>query len=145
MAGRGANDRRGRFSASGNETVRLVIDYVKQETLDPLKGLGRFVAAGIAGSVALAAGVVVLSVGLLRLLQTETGSAFTGNLSWLPYVICAVVLVAVGASAAVAIGRGPARRMTEAGRTDRSRNQAPAPTPAEHDSPATPAAEEEGR
>ena len=135
MAGRGANDRRGRFSASGNETVRLVVDYVKQETLDPLKGLGRFVVAGIAGSVALAAGLVVLSVGFLRLLQTETGSAFTGNLSWLPYVICAVVLIAVGAVAAVAIGRGPAKPMPEPGRPDPTHGAATAP----------PAAEEEGR
>ena len=143
MAGREANDQRGRFSASGNETVRLVVDYVKQETLDPLKGLGRFVVAGIVGSVALAAGLVVLSVGFLRLLQTETGSTFTGHLSWLPYVICAVALVAVGVAAAVAIGRGPARRMIEPGRPDPARNAAPAPQPVTP--PAPQPAEEEGR
>ena len=136
MAGKGGNDRRGRFSASGNETVHLVIDYVKQETLDPLRGLGRFVAAGIAGSVALAAGLVVLSVGLLRLLQTETGSTFTGNLSWLPYLICAAVLAGVGVLAAVAIGRGPARREIRRGAaagTDRAPAASPARTPVDEE------------
>ena len=71
----------------------MVIAYVKQETIDPIKGLGRYVAFGLAGSVLLGIGLIVLFLGLLRLLQTETGSAFTGNLSFLPYVI---TLIACG-------------------------------------------------
>ena len=51
---------------------------------DPLKGLGRFMVFGVAGSVALAIGLVILSVAFLRLLQGETGSTFTGNWSWAP-------------------------------------------------------------
>ncbi len=90
----------------GTEIVRLVIDYVKQETLDPVKGLGRYVVFGIIGSVALSIGLVILAVGLLRLLQGETGSAFTGNLSWIPYLICTVVVVAVAAVAVLAVSRG---------------------------------------
>ncbi len=88
------------------ETVQLVVDYIKQETLDPVKGLGRYVVFGVVGSVALAIGLVVLAVGLLRLLQSETGSTFTGNLSWIPYVICAVVVVGVAAVAVRAVSRG---------------------------------------
>ena len=44
--------------------------------------------------------------GFLRLLQTETGSTFSGNLSWVPYVICAVLVVLIAFVAVKAISRG---------------------------------------
>ena len=88
------------------EVVKLVVDYIKQETLDPVKGLGRYVVFGVSGSVALSIGLFVLSVGFLRILQTETGSTFTGNLSWIPYVICAVLVVLIAFIAVKAISRG---------------------------------------
>jgi hypothetical protein len=88
------------------ETVNLIVAYVRQETLDPVKGLGRYVLFGVAGSVALSIGLVVLAVGALRLLQTETGSTFTGNLSWIPYVIIAVLVVLVAYVAVRAVSRG---------------------------------------
>jgi hypothetical protein len=90
----------------GQETAKLIVDYIKQETLDPVKGLGRYIVFGVAGSVALSIGLVVLAVGFLRLLQEETGSTFTGNLSWVPYVICAVVVVGIAAIAVKAVSRG---------------------------------------
>jgi uncharacterized protein involved in cysteine biosynthesis len=96
--------------SQGEEFVQLVRDYAQQETLDPLRGLGRFVAFGVVGSVLLAVGIFLLLLGLLRLLQTETGSTFTGNLSWLPYLITAVVALGVLAVAAWRISAGPARR-----------------------------------
>ena len=96
----------------GGETLKLIIDYVNQETLDHLKGLGRFIVFGMAGSVALAIGLVILSVAFLRLLQTETGTAFTGNLSWIPYLICAVAVVAVAAVAVWRVTKGPDRSAT---------------------------------
>ncbi len=99
----------GGLRTTGSETLQLVIDYVKQETLDPLKGLGRFIVFGVAGSVALAIGLVILSVALLRVLQGETGSTFAGNLSWVPYLICAVVVVLVAAIAVRAVSRGQGR------------------------------------
>ena len=88
------------------ETVNLIVAYVKQETLDPVKGLGRYVLFGVAGSVALSIGLVILAVGVLRLLQTETGSTFTGNLSWIPYLIIAVMVVLVAFVAVKAVSRG---------------------------------------
>ncbi len=97
-----------RIREMGGDTFRLILDYAKQETLDPLKGLGRFVAFGVAGSVALAIGLVIAAVGVLRLLQGETGGVFDGNWSWAPYLICAVVVVAVAALAVAAIQRGQA-------------------------------------
>ncbi len=106
---RGTGRGLGGLRSSGNETLQLVIDYVKQETLDPLKGLGRFIVFGVAGSVALAIGLVILSVAFLRFLQTETGSTFQGNWSWVPYLICTVVVVAVAAVAVKAVSRGQGR------------------------------------
>ena len=88
------------------EVVKLVVDYIKQETLDPVKGLGRYVVFGVSGSVALSIGLFVLAVGFLRVLQTETGSTFTGNLSWIPYVICAVLVVLIAYISVRAISRG---------------------------------------
>ncbi len=76
-------------TAAGREFADLVVAYAKQETLGPLRGLGRFVALGVSGSVALSLGLLLLLLALLRALQTETGSTFQGHLSWLPYVITA--------------------------------------------------------
>ena len=102
----------GGLRTSGSEALQLVIDYVKQETLTPLKGLGRFMVFGVAGSVSLAIGLVVLAVAFLRFLQGETGSTFTGNWSWAPYLICTVVVLAVAALAIRAVTRGSGKRST---------------------------------
>jgi hypothetical protein len=105
----GRNDGKRGFNGlrdEAQETVQLIVAYIKQETLDPVKGLGRYVLFGVAGSVALSIGLVVLAVGLLRLLQGETGSTFTGNLSWIPYVICIVVVALVAFVAVKAVSRG---------------------------------------
>jgi hypothetical protein len=86
---------RARATAEGREFVDLVVAYAKQETLGPLRGLGRFLGFGVGGSVALALGIPLLLLALLRALQTETGSTFQGNLSWLPYLITAAAALAV--------------------------------------------------
>lgn len=99
----------GGLRTSGGEALQLVVDYVKQETLEPLKGLGRYVLFGVVGSVALAVGLVILAVGFLRLLQGETGTTFAGNLSWIPYLICAAAVVGVAAAAVWAMVRGQSR------------------------------------
>jgi hypothetical protein len=77
-----------------SELWELTKDYAKQETVDPLKGVGRYLAFGTAGAVLIGFGVVLLMLSGLRALQTQTGSTFTGSWSWLPYVI--VLAVAVG-------------------------------------------------
>lgn len=75
----------------------ILVAYFKQETLLPLRELGRYLAFGVAGSVLLGTGVMLLALGCLRLLQTETGEAFDGNWSWVPYVIVFAVLM-IGAA-----------------------------------------------
>ena len=86
------------------ELWELVVTYAKQETLVPIKGLGRFVAFGLAGSTVLGIGLVLLVLALLRALQTELDTTFDGNWSWAPYLITIVTCVAVAGLAARAIG-----------------------------------------
>lgn len=84
-----------------NELWTLTKDYARQETIDPLKGIGRYLAFGLAGAVLTSIGVILLLLSLLRALQTETGTALTGNWSWVPYLgVLAVgsVLIAVALS-----------------------------------------------
>jgi formate/nitrite transporter FocA (FNT family) len=74
------------------ETVRelreLVVAYAKQETVDPLKGLLRYLGLGIAGSILIGFGYVFVAIGALRLLEGESdGRHFNGNMSWAPYAI----------------------------------------------------------
>ena len=79
------------------DQFELIKNYARQETLDPLKGAGRWLGMGLLGSVLLIIGGVSMTIALLRFLQEETGSNFTGNLSWLPYLITIAVLsVAMG-------------------------------------------------
>jgi Putative Actinobacterial Holin-X, holin superfamily III len=74
-----------------SELWDLTKDYARQETVDPLKGIGRYLAFGLAGAVLTSIGVILLLLALLRALQTETGTALTGNLSWIPYLVVLLV------------------------------------------------------
>jgi hypothetical protein len=81
------------------ELKDLVVAYFRQETLDPLKGLGRYVGFGIGGAFLLGFAVLFFALGALRALQTETGTTFTGNWSWVPYaIVIAGLLVFAGLS-----------------------------------------------
>jgi hypothetical protein len=71
----------------------LVVTYVKQQTLIPLQQLGRYIGFGILGSLLLGFGVLFLAMSGLRALQDETGDTFSGDWSWVPYLIMFVVLL----------------------------------------------------
>jgi hypothetical protein len=94
---------------SGDDALKLTVDYFKQEALDPLKGLGRFLLWGLTGSLAIAVGILLVLVGILRLLQTQTGTALTGDWSWVPYFAVAVLGVGVAVFAGWRITAGPGR------------------------------------
>ena len=95
MARRGTQNKKDKsLPGEAQELWQLVVGYAKQETLDPVKNLGRFLAYGMGGALLGSLGAVLLLLGGLRLLQTETGSAFDGNLTFIPYLL---VLVASGA------------------------------------------------
>ncbi len=114
--GRSTSSAGGGIRQSGTDALQLVIDYLKQETLAPLKGLGRYLLFGIAGSILLCAGLVLLLVAALRVLQEQTGSFFSGTMTWAPYVIVGGAAVVLMALAAWRIVRGPARRRRPAGK-----------------------------
>jgi hypothetical protein len=88
------------------ELKELIIAYFKQETIDPLKGLVRYVAFGLLGAVLMGTGMCFLAVGGLRALQTETGTTFRGNWSWAPYGLTIVALLII-AFAALFKARSP--------------------------------------
>jgi uncharacterized protein involved in cysteine biosynthesis len=81
------------------QTIRelkdLVVAYAKQETIDPIKGLGRFVGFGLAGAILLGTGCFFLAMAVLRVLQTQTGDAFADWRSFLPYLIVVILLLIV--------------------------------------------------
>ena len=70
----------------------LLVAYTKQETIDPLKNLGRYLGFGLAGMALLTLGTFFLAMALLRFLQTMLGGFFDGFWSWVPYVIVLVLL-----------------------------------------------------
>jgi dienelactone hydrolase len=113
--GKAKEDGRKGVTAGGREFVDMVVAYAKQETLGPLRGLGRFVAAGSVASIGFSLGGLLLLLALLRALQTETGSTFDGNLSWVPYLITAAAALLVLALSAWRIVKTPT-----AGTTGRS-------------------------
>lgn len=78
---------------SVGELVDLVTTYVKQETIGPLRGAGRWLAYGAAASFVLGIGLSLVLLGLLRLVQTEWDRSSEGSLSWLAYAVVFVISV----------------------------------------------------
>jgi hypothetical protein len=83
------------------EIKDLVVAYAKQETIDPLKTLGRYLGYGIAGALVIGTGLVFALLALLRGLQqldvfnptpTDGGD---GRFSWAPYGITFAVGVLI--------------------------------------------------
>jgi Putative Actinobacterial Holin-X, holin superfamily III len=90
-------------AAQVGELKDLVVAYAKQETVDPLRTLGRYLGFGVAGSVSIGLGLFLLLLALLRGLQeidvfNEPGEIDGGTFSWAPYWITGAVgtLLAVG-------------------------------------------------
>ena len=74
------------------ELWELLRSYATQETIEPLKKLGIYVAWGAGGSLLMTLGGFFLAMSALRALQTETGDTFVGEFSWVPYFIVAILL-----------------------------------------------------
>jgi hypothetical protein len=59
--------------------------------LEPLQGIGRLLVTGVIAAVAVSVGLLLWLLAILRVLQSETGSSFKGELSFLPYLITLVI------------------------------------------------------
>jgi hypothetical protein len=103
---------RGRsFGTLVDEFVSLTVAYFKQETVDPIKALGRFIALGIAGGLMLAIGGGLLALAAIRCIQAEGGQHLSGSLTFIPY-FGGVVVAGVGAGWAVfRISKSTGRRL----------------------------------
>ena len=101
--------RRNTIQRDLDEIKQLALRYIKEETIQPLKDLGRFIAWGALGSLLVGFGYLFLLFGALRFLQ-EQFKVLDGTLSWIPYLIV-VVLAAIIVSLTVwRIVSGTAKR-----------------------------------
>jgi hypothetical protein len=107
--GDGKNKKDKSLPGEAQELFQLVVGYAKQETLGPVRNLGRFLGFGLAGALLGSLGTVLLLLGGLRLLQTETGDAFDGRLTFIPYLLVLVVSGGIAAGALKARSRGQRR------------------------------------
>lgn len=80
---------------SPGELLQLLRDYAKQETIDPLRSVGRFLGYGLAGAILFAVGSVFAVVAILRVLQEETGARLTGSWNFVPYAAALLLTVIV--------------------------------------------------
>ncbi len=74
------------------EIQQMLVGYAKQETLQPLKQLGRYLGLGIAGSLVMFIGVFFVGLATLRLLQSLDVFAGAAWMSTLPYLATIAVL-----------------------------------------------------
>lgn len=76
-----------------NELITLIKVYLQEQTIMPLKRLGRYLGMGIVGSIFMATGLFLFSLGFLRYLQTL--SPFEGTYSFAPYLLVSVLDLAI--------------------------------------------------
>jgi hypothetical protein len=102
------------------ELWELLQAYARQETVGPLKNLGRQIGYGLAGSVLVAFGVFFVVLGVMRGLETHTppliGSFFLDH-TWLIYLVAVAML-----SLACVLAILKARSSVAAAASDTTRN-----------------------
>lgn len=106
----GASSRQRTLSTSEqfNETVQMVKTYALQETVDPLKTAGKWIGFGLVGAVLIGFATALLTLGLLRLVQTEWPGTFGGRwTSLLPYLFAFLLCVLVASLAFSRINKQP--------------------------------------
>ncbi len=83
------------------ELQQMLVTYAKQETVEPLKTLGRYLGLGIAGAIFMFLGMMFVGLGTLRFLQTEIDS-FSGG-SWASLAPYGITLLVLGLMVAVLV------------------------------------------
>jgi hypothetical protein len=74
-----------------SDLVDLLKNYARQETIDPLKSLGRFVGFGAGAALCWGIAGTLLTIGVLRVVQVETRDLFDGNWTFVPYLAALIV------------------------------------------------------
>ena len=92
-----------------DEIKTLALRYIKEETIQPIKEMGRFVLWGVLGSLLVGFGYLFLLFGALRFLQ-EQFKVLDGTLSWIPYLIVVVLAAMVVGLTVWRIVSGTAKR-----------------------------------
>lgn len=84
-----------RLPAPGDQVTDIVESvkaYARQETIEPLKGAGRWVAVGSLAALSLGLTSVFLALAVLRLSQDLGGSVLDGSWSFTHYFVALVVV-----------------------------------------------------
>jgi hypothetical protein len=90
------------------DTVQMVKDYAFQETVAPLKTAGRWIGLGLAGAVLIGVATGFLSLGVIRMVQTEWPGTFGGRWTHLlPYLFGLLLCAIVAALAIRRINKDP--------------------------------------
>jgi hypothetical protein len=76
------------------ELYDLTKTYLRQETIDPLRSVGRRLGYGLAGSLCIGVGMVFLGIAILRLVPRHLGVTSHGLLSSIVYFVAGAALVA---------------------------------------------------
>ena len=92
-----------------DEIKALALRYIKEETIQPIKDMGRFVLWGAIGSLLVGFGYLFLLFGALRFLQDQF-KVLDGTLSWIPYLVVVVLAALIIALTAWRIVSGTAKR-----------------------------------
>lgn len=93
-----------KFRPSIDELIALVRRYVIQETIVPLKAIAKGIAIALGGALVFGIGGVIVLVGVLRVLQDETGRVFIHTWAFVPYLATAAVgLGMIGLAALVTL------------------------------------------
>lgn len=100
----------------------MVTDYAKQQTVEPLKNLGKWAAFGVAGGLLLTIGAFLTGLGFLRLFQkmsflseecallpNEGGASLTCDTTWtfVPYLMVFGLLIAAAGACFYAMTKTP--------------------------------------
>jgi hypothetical protein len=106
-----------RRSASTTDQVSDVVEsvkaYARQETIEPLKGAGRWLAMGTLAALSLGLSMVLGALGVLRLSQDLGGTTLDGSWSFVHYLITMIV---TGIFVAVAFSRISQRSLAKEGK-----------------------------
>lgn len=87
------------------ELKDLVVGYARQETVDPLRSLGRYLGFGLGGAILVGLGSILLLLALLRGLQSWDALDGTGTMSLIPYAATLVAALVIVGLAGYRIGK----------------------------------------